>query len=264
MAGDDPALHTVGDRGLGQHLHGLELGPVHVVGVHLHAHVEFGSEIEDRLDVSALVFDRGLHLRQAADRRSAHVERLAQQRRRLRVRDDPLLREGDEGDIDDAGEAIARAHHAFEGDQLGREVHVDLGVQAADAVGGGEAEGGARTLLHVGDGELGLDLAGAVEGFLRPARAEQVAAQHFVDMEMGIDEGGRDQPTARVDARRRVAIERRRDRPDAPVANTDGDRRRIVEAHRVVDEKVPLGARSRVGHVSSAVIFLLRPRCYSQ
>ena len=203
--------------------------------------------------MGALVFHRGLDLRQAADRRSAHAERLAQQRRRLRVRDDPFLGEGDEGDVDNAGEAIARAHHAFEGDQLGREVHVDLGVQAADAVSRGEPEGGAGALLHVGDGEMDLGLAGAVQGFLRPARTEQVAAQNLVDVEVGIDEGGRDQPAARVDTRRRVAVEGRRDRLDTAVADADGDPYRIVETHRVVNEKVPLGARSRVRHVSSAV-----------
>ena len=138
VAGDDPALHAVGDGGVRQHLHGLELSPIHVVAVHLDLHAEFGGEIEDGLDVSALVLDRSLHLRQAADRRSAHGKRLAQQRRRLRVGDNSFLRECYEGDVDDAGEAIARAHHAFEGDQLGREVHIDLGVQSADAVGGGE------------------------------------------------------------------------------------------------------------------------------
>ena len=158
--------------------------------MHLDADVERGGEIEDRLDMGALVLDRGLDLRQAADRRSSHGERLAQQRRGLRVGDDPLLGEGDEGDIDHAGEAVARPHHALEGHQPGRIVHVDLGVQAADAVGGGEPQRAAGALLHVGDGEVDLGLVGAGEGFLRPARAEQVTAQHLVDMEVRVDEGG--------------------------------------------------------------------------
>ena len=256
MAADDPPLHAVGDGGLGQHLQRLELGAVHVVGVHLHAHVELGGEIEERLDVRALVCDGGLHLRQPADRRSTHGKRLAQQSRRLRVRHDPFLWEGHEGHVDHAGEAVARPHHALEGDQLGREVHVDLRMQAADTVRRGEPEGGARPLLHVGDGEVNLDLAGAVEGLLRPARAEQVAAQHLVDVEMGIDEGGRDQPAARVYTARGRAVECRTNLLDAPVANADGDRLGIVEPDCVVNEKVPVGTRSRVRHVSSAVMIL--------
>ena len=171
------------------------------------------------------------------------------------VGDDPFLGKGHEGHVDDAGETVARAHHALQGDQPGREVHVDLGMQTPDAVGGGEPEGLAGALLHVGDGELGLDLVGTVEGFLRPARAEQVAAQHLVDMEMGIDEGRRDQPAAGVDARRRMAFERRRHRLDAalprmPMETGCG----LVEANSVVDEiRSHSGPASRVGHVSSAV-----------
>ena len=120
-------------------------------------------------------------------------------------------------------------------------------------MGGGEPEGAAGALLHIGDGEVGLGLVGAGQGLLRPERAKQVAAQHLVDMEVGVDERGRDQPAARVDARRRVALQRGRNRLDAPLADANGDPRRIVEARRVLDEQVPVRASSRVRHVSSAV-----------
>ena len=102
-----------------------------------------------------------------------------------------------------------------------------------------QVKGAAGTRLDVRNREVPLGLARARERLLVRRRAEDVARQHLVDMEVRVDEARRDEAAARVDGAGRGSVDPIGDALDAAVPDGDVVQPVAIEDARLRDDEGP-------------------------
>ena len=119
VPGDDPALHPVADRPGGHDLQEAALLVVGLVAVKVDRRARLPGQVEQEVDLLDAVVAGPLVVRDAADDVAAEAHRLAHQLLAVRERQDPVLGEGDEPEVDDVADLLAELERARRATRFG-------------------------------------------------------------------------------------------------------------------------------------------------
>jgi hypothetical protein len=156
------------------------------------------------------------------------------------------LREGDELQVEVGLHALLHVQQGFHGQQAGV-AHVHVRADGQQAAGHGPVAVGQRALDDGLLRELGLELAPQRDAFEQRARLvhpRQAVAERGVHVEMGVDEGRRDELAGGVDLLRGAGRQRRLHGHDAAGLDADVLPAAAVGQAAVADDEVEHGQRS--------------------
>src|SRR6516165_2504487 len=198
-------------------------GIVGLVAMHVDGKAARGGDLAELGDRARALGHAALEMRDAAHDIHALVEGTQQVLPRRGMAEEPVLREGDELEVEEGADLALHLEQGLDREEL---VVADIHM-AAD----GEAAARDRPAAELMSARLdGLDLKMRLQ--LRPERdalqqraalvePRPAEAQGRIHMEMGIDEGGRHQPAAQIDLPRRLGLEGWLDPRDPAIS--DGD-----------------------------------------
>ena len=130
VAGDDSPLHAVAHRPGGHDLQEAGLLVIGLVAVEVDRRTGLAREVEEEMHLLDAVLAGPLVVRDPADDVAAEAHRLAHQLLAVREREDPVLREGDQPQLDDVADLLAQLEERLEGGQR-RVADVDVGPDQA-------------------------------------------------------------------------------------------------------------------------------------
>ena len=176
---------------------------VHVLrrraGIEMHVDIdaELARQLEHAADLSGMV---GVVIRGGADHPDAALQRLDHQFVGARIVGQALLRHHADFEIDGPAVLVDQLLHALETAQADAGVHLDMGAHPRRAVRDRVFEGTAGALMHVLDRDSMLDRGDPRHrlGIAPLFRRAAVDDPRLVEMDMGLDESGADQPSGGV------------------------------------------------------------------
>lgn len=198
-AAQAPARGLVGDE-LGERVPGVGR-VVGEVRVQIGRHPVLGGEVEHELDVAAAVVQGGLVVGAAAHHVGARRQCRDQQLLGAGRPQDPLLRERHDLEVHHARVLRAESEQDLDAEQPGDRVHVRMGADHRRAVEDRRLQDAPRTSQYVLVRERALQFAGdrdrSGEGAV--GVASYAVQKGLVEMQMGFDEAGQDDPARAVD-----------------------------------------------------------------
>ena len=207
---------------------GVELlGRGAAVEMHVDVDVEFARHLEDAADLSRPV---GVVVGRGADHGGAALERGHHQFVGAGIVEQTLLRHDADFEVDRPAVAVDQRLDAFESAQPDLGIDLDMGAHAGGAVADALLDRARGALGDILDRKSVLDGRDPLHGEMRKALGLAVAARQdarLVEMDVGLDEAGADQPAATLHLFLCAAAQPRRDRGDAAVLHADVGRRLI-------------------------------------
>ncbi len=185
-------------------------------------------QVEDEVDLLDPVVARPLVVRDAADHVAAEAHRLAHQLLAVGEGEDPVLREGDQPQVDQVAHLVAQLEQGAQRHEV-RIADVDVGPDQAGPLGHLPQDRLASAPLHILDGERGLALGPGQDPLdQRPGLvvARLADSEHRIEVDVRIDQRWREQRPLGIKHRRRTGIQLPAwaDGGDAAVADSDIDR----------------------------------------
>ena len=161
-----------------------------------------------------------VHVGTASQHLETRLQRLAEEVLRHAVAEDAFLREGDEPEVEHAGQLGPQAQERLDAAQLDVGIDLDVRAHRRAAVPQGQLQHAPRAPVDVVDGERLLQLGderlrGGPAG-REPPRA--VGDEGLVRVDVAFDEARQDELVRDVERLPTGRVERRADAPDAPVA----------------------------------------------
>ena len=216
---------------------GVEMrGGGSAVDMHVDVGVVFPGQLEDPADLPGRV---AVVARRGADDAGAVAQRRDHQRVGAGIVQQPFLRHHADLDVDGPSVGLDQRLDALEAAQPDQRVHLDMGAHGGGAVADAFLQGAAGAVGHVLDREGGFDGAGPLHRAVGEAAGLAGAAVDgagLVEVDMGLDEAGGDQPAAALHHLGGLAGEVRRQRRDQPAGDADIGRRAIRQPRVAEDE----------------------------
>ena len=198
------------------------------------------AEVEMHVDVDVIGAREGEHavdlavriavgIGRRADHPRAPLQRLHHEVVGARIVEQPFLREDADLDVDRPAIVVDQWQNAVEAAQADSGIDLQMGAQVGCALPDAHVEHAACPAGHVLFGEGALDRGDPLD------RLCEIAALHFaavedaglVEMDMGLDEAGRDEVAVQIKGRR-VGFDGRRDGGDVPTRDADVEARIIA------------------------------------
>ena len=200
VAGGDAAAHPEPDRLRGHHLDEARVIVVGLVAVDVDTQPLVGGQRHRELDRALAVLARELEVRDGAHHVDAHVDRAPHQILASVERHDALLRKRDELQLHLVADLLTQLDERANRAQL-RVADVHVAAHELDAVGQLPAQHGADAALDVVDAQQ-VDALGPDGDALEQGAGQVVArladGEHGVEVDVGLDEGRRDQGAPEV------------------------------------------------------------------
>ncbi|MNV12442.1 hypothetical protein D3C71_1030440 [compost metagenome] len=183
----DTALVSQGRQGLDE----ARLLVIDFVAVHIHQNLILLGKIEDVMQTFYPILPSKLEMGDRADHVDPQLERLLQQCLAVGIGEDPLLREGDDLQLDPRLHLLLHLQHGFQGHQIGVG-DIDVGADELDAVGDLPFQRLDGAPLHIFVGQQRLALGPALDPLEQstgevPARLARRLGG--IEVNMGLDKG---------------------------------------------------------------------------
>ena len=204
-----------------------------IVQVDVDAHTVASGDAEDDREVAAdVAVDPGRV--EAADEIRAGRHRRVEQRGRPGITQDAALREGDDLHVDEIAIAVLEAQHRFEARKPDLGIDVDMGAQRARPERCDLFDEATASLLdreRQGSAQLLFAADAFGDGGARRVGDQRQAEQRLVEMDMALDEAGRDEATLAIDrlGGRRGTVAMRVDGVDRIPRDVDVDDPAVAE-----------------------------------
>jgi len=171
---------------------------------------------------------------------TAHAQSFLEELCTTRVREDPLLREGNQLEIDEIAHLLAYLEQGTQADEV-RVAHIDMAADDECSLAGVPLDRPLGTVFHRVDRELRLRLCPALDPFEEGTGlvvASQPLGQRSIEVAVRLDQWRRDESSGRIDRFQRLAFDPWLDRGDPPVSDRQIDQASIAETAIADDEVI--------------------------
>ena len=166
--------------------------------MHVDVDVVVARQFKDAVDLARRI---RVDIRRAADHPAAALKPLDQEFVGAGIVEQAFLREHAELQVDRPGVFLDERQHAFEPAQADARIDLDMGAHMGGALQDRLLQRAHRAGVNVFRRERGLGLGGFSDRFVEVAliRLNAIEDAGFIEMNMRLDEAGRNQPPAEID-----------------------------------------------------------------